>query len=103
MSFKDAVVAQGLKSYDLGGVGLGIVVALIKFGIVLKSAVCSTGLTRSKPILVRSIKNPADRFHEGVNEMEFGSLEDHTYATCRLPNCCSKYLRIGISQGLEYV
>lgn len=82
---------RGLKSYDLGGVGLGIVVALNKSGeggreIPPKSAVCSPGLTRSEPIPVRSIKNP-DGFHDrGVSEMELGSLEDFTYVTCHLPN-----------------
>ncbi|KAF7837552.1 FCS-Like Zinc finger 13-like [Senna tora] len=79
---------RGLKSYDLGGVGLGIVVALGKSGegggreILPKSAVCGSGLTaRSDPIPVRGIKN-----REGFDEMDLESLEEYTYVTCHLPN-----------------
>lgn len=81
---------RGLKSYDLGGVGLGIVVALGKSGeagreVLPKSAVCCSGLTRSEPIPARSVKSP-DGFQKGGNEMDLGSLEDYTYVTCHLPN-----------------
>lgn len=81
---------RGLKSYDVGGVGLGIVVALGKSGeagreILPKFAVCGSGVTRSEPIPVRSMKNP-DGFQKGGNEMDVGSLEDYTYVTCHLPN-----------------
>lgn len=82
---------RGLKSYDLGGVGLGIVVALNKSGevgreVLPKSAVCGLGSARSEPIPVRAMKSP-DGFHGGENdEVELGSLEDYTYVTCHLPN-----------------
>ncbi|XP_028782750.1 FCS-Like Zinc finger 13-like [Neltuma alba] len=100
MSFK-MHSPRGLKSYDLGGVGLGIVVALHKSGgagreILPKSAVCSPGLTRSEPIPVRSIKNP-DGFHRGVNEMELGSLEDYTCVTCHLPD--KPFTRVYYGEG----
>ncbi|KAK4266068.1 hypothetical protein QN277_027041 [Acacia crassicarpa] len=116
MSCKMQSSPRGLKSYDLGGVGLGIVVALNKSGeagreILPKSAICSPGLTRSEPIPVRSLKNPADGFHGGVNEIELGSLEDYTYVTCHLPNKTftkvyydggeAENLRIGYNENIK--
>ncbi|KAI4335182.1 hypothetical protein L6164_013852 [Bauhinia variegata] len=80
---------RGLKNYDLGGVGLGIVAALDKScesgrEILPKYAVCSSNLNRSGPIPVHSIKNP-DGFQKGVNEIDVGSLEDYTYVTYHVP------------------
>ncbi|KAK7265464.1 hypothetical protein RJT34_33084 [Clitoria ternatea] len=71
---------RGLKSYDLGAVGLGIVVALDKASELLpKHAVCTTNLNRSGPIPVHSMKNP-DGFNEGSFE------EEYTYVTCHVPD-----------------
>ncbi|KAL5182787.1 Protein MARD1 [Glycine soja] len=72
---------RGLKNYDLGGVGLGIVVALDKSNevaareVLPKHAVCTSNLNRSGPIPVHYIKNP-DEF----------DVEEYTYVTCHVPN-----------------
>ncbi|KAJ1437108.1 Zf-FLZ domain [Sesbania bispinosa] len=76
---------KGLKSYDFGGVGLGIVVALDKSQeagneVVPKHAVCTSNLNRSGPIPIQSIK------HQHGNEIDFGSPEDYTYVTYHEPN-----------------
>lgn len=81
---------KGLKNYDLGGVGLGIVVALDKPGdgkreVLPKHAVFTSSLNRSGPIPVHSMKNQ-DGFQRGVEEIDMGSSEDYTYVTYRVPN-----------------
>ncbi|KAJ1418793.1 Zf-FLZ domain [Sesbania bispinosa] len=78
---------RGLKSYDLGGVGLKIVVALDKpcevgREVLPKHAVCTSNLNRSGPIPVQCVKSP-----NGLqNEIDVGSLEEYTYVTCHVPN-----------------
>ncbi|KAJ0030858.1 hypothetical protein Pint_13539 [Pistacia integerrima] len=79
---------RGLKCYDVGGVGLGIVAALEKCSssssdggreILAKFAVCSpTSFSKSSPIPVRSGRN--------CDRCEMESLEDYTYVTCHGPN-----------------
>ena len=81
---------RGLRNYDLGGVGLGIVVALDKSSeaegeILPKYAVFPSNLNRSEPIPVHSIKSPAG-LPKGMNEIEAGSLENYTYVTCHAPD-----------------
>ncbi|KAJ7956011.1 DUF581 domain-containing protein [Quillaja saponaria] len=86
---------RGLKNYDLGGVGLGIVVALDKKSyeggreVLLKYAISGSNLNRSNPIPVHPIKNQ-DGFQfrkGGFNEIDVGSLEeDYTYVTSHVPN-----------------
>ncbi|KAL5783624.1 hypothetical protein ACOSP7_008653 [Xanthoceras sorbifolium] len=78
---------RGLKQYDVGGVGLGIVAALDHGGCenLSQFAICSSSLNRSSPIPVSSGKN-CDRFRRGgggggFEEME-SSLENYTYVTC---------------------
>lgn len=71
---------RGLKSYDLGGVGLAIVVALDKSSecgheVLPKHAVCTSNLNRSGPIPV----------HCGKNSPEI-DVEEYTYVTCHVPN-----------------
>ncbi|EXB76740.1 hypothetical protein L484_002533 [Morus notabilis] len=88
---------RGLKNYDLGGVGLGIVAALDKSGdynnkiggdVLAKYAICSSNRNRSNPIPV----NPGgDRFSVAASrgcdqEFEEESSENYTYVTCRGPN-----------------
>ncbi|KAH7519325.1 hypothetical protein FEM48_Zijuj08G0024300 [Ziziphus jujuba var. spinosa] len=79
---------RGLKNYDVGGVGLGIVAALEKSGhggreILAKYAICSPNLNRSEPIPVNSAKK-SERLTNGNNEeAEEESLENYTYVTCR--------------------
>ncbi|KAI4344636.1 hypothetical protein L6164_011839 [Bauhinia variegata] len=80
---------RGLKNYDLGGVGLGIVAALDKSSdngreILPKYAVCTSNLNRSSPTPVLSMKNP-DGFSKGVNEIDVGSMENYTYVTYHVP------------------
>ncbi|KAE9587662.1 hypothetical protein Lal_00021935 [Lupinus albus] len=71
---------KGLKSYDLGGVGLGIVVALdnksseIGHGILPKHAICTSNLKQHV------------FFQKIVNEIDVGSSEDYTYVTYHVPN-----------------
>ncbi|XP_061361629.1 FCS-Like Zinc finger 13-like [Gastrolobium bilobum] len=84
---------RGLKSYDLGGVGLGIVVALDKSSeigreVLPKHAVCNSNSNRSGPIPIHCTKNQ-DGFQKvvSVNEIiDVGSLEEYTYVTCHVPN-----------------
>ncbi|TKY72895.1 hypothetical protein E2542_SST01640 [Spatholobus suberectus] len=78
---------KGLKSYDLGGVGLGIVVALDKseepgHEVLPKHAVCTSNLNRSGPIPVKHQRG----FQKGANEIPVGSSEDYTYVTYHVPN-----------------
>ena len=83
---------KGLKSYDLGGVGLGIVVALDKSNqgvheVLPKHAVCTSNMNRSRPIPVHTVKNQQGLFQRGViNEIDVGSSEDYTYVTYHVPN-----------------
>ncbi|ESW10628.1 hypothetical protein PHAVU_009G225200 [Phaseolus vulgaris] len=82
MNLKMQQSPKGLKSYDLGGVGLGIVVALDKseepgHEILPKHAVCTSSLNKS-------VKQSA--FQKGVTEIPVGSSEDYTYVTYHVPN-----------------
>lgn len=81
---------RGLKNYDLGGVGLGIVAALEKSShggreILAKYAICSSNLNRSEPIPVNSAKKSERLTNNGstYEEAEEESLEKYTYVTCR--------------------
>ncbi|KAL1371730.1 hypothetical protein HN51_001962 [Arachis hypogaea] len=78
---------RGLKGYDLGGVGLKIVVALDNEELP-KRTVCVPNLTRSKPIPVCSMRKPDGFQRVSPNEnFDVGrSLEDYTYVTCHVPN-----------------
>jgi hypothetical protein len=81
---------RGLKKYDLGGVGLGIVAALEKSSdggreVLAKYAVCSCSLNRSNPIPVNSGKN-CGRLNGFLEDFEGGSSENYTYVTCRGPS-----------------
>lgn len=77
---------RGLKSLDLGAVGLGIVAALEKSGggggI---PALFGRNLTRSSPIPVSPPKN-CGRSRREAEEMEMDSLEEYTIVTCHGPN-----------------
>lgn len=85
---------RGLKRYDLGGVGLGIVAALEKpnhnggHEILAKYAICSAHSNRSDPIPVSAGKN-WERIEGCCEGVEMGSsleLENYTYVTIRGPN-----------------
>lgn len=80
---------RGLKNYDLGGVGLGIVAALEKSSsdaggreVLAKYGICSPNMSRSDPIPLNSGKRCDCRFKQ--TEME--SLEDYTYVTSYGPD-----------------
>ncbi|XP_050371550.1 FCS-Like Zinc finger 13-like [Argentina anserina] len=75
---------RGLKSYDAGGVGLGIVAALEKSShngreILPKCAVYGHGSNRSNPIPVSSAQKSDEGFHELEDE---DSEENYTFVTC---------------------
>lgn len=83
---------RGIKNYDVGGVGLGIVAALEKSLDVgceihgnnnkaVTTNMCSRNLNRSNPIPVNSVKRESGDFDE--SEME--SLEEYTFVTRRRP------------------
>lgn len=75
---------RGLKSFDSGGVGLGIVAALEKSagGRSDIPALFCRNFSRSSPIPVKnSSKNRRDS-----EEMEVESLEEYTIVTCHGPN-----------------
>ncbi|KAG6723120.1 hypothetical protein I3843_03G192800 [Carya illinoinensis] len=84
---------RGLKNYDLGGVGLGIVAALEKSSnngcgheILAKYAVWSCNLNRSNhPKTVNSNKI-CERLKGAYEEIGEGSSENYTYVTCHGPN-----------------
>ncbi|PIN01530.1 hypothetical protein CDL12_25961 [Handroanthus impetiginosus] len=83
---------RGLKSFDFGGVGLGIVAALEKSGgggneIPGNKALFSRNLNRSKPIPVSSPKN-SSRNRRCLEEVsgKRESLEEYTIVTCHGPN-----------------
>lgn len=78
---------RGMKTYDLGGVGLGIVAALEKSGdrdFPVGCTICSSNLNRSNPIPVMNSINNYNKNKEEFLDEE--SLENYTYVTCRLPN-----------------
>ncbi|XP_057767556.1 FCS-Like Zinc finger 14-like [Salvia miltiorrhiza] len=78
---------RGLKSLDLGAVGLGIVAALEKSGAGRDGipALFGRNLTRSSPIPVNSPKNCC-RSRREAEEMQMDSLEEYTIVTCHGPN-----------------
>ncbi|KAI3443529.1 hypothetical protein Pfo_000194 [Paulownia fortunei] len=81
---------RGLKSFDFGGVGLGIVAALEKSGggrneTRANKALFGRNLSRSNPIPVNTPKN-SSRNRKGSEEMEMESLEEYTIVTCHGPN-----------------
>ncbi|MED6193455.1 hypothetical protein PIB30_019570 [Stylosanthes scabra] len=84
---------KGLKSYDHGGVGLAIVVALDN-EIFPKHAVsvCTTpnsnmNRDRSRPIPVHNTKQHGLLFHDHDDTTDVpNSSEDYTYVTYRIPN-----------------
>ncbi|CAI9100768.1 OLC1v1037935C1 [Oldenlandia corymbosa var. corymbosa] len=85
---------RGLKNYDLGGVGLGIVAALEKSAHhdLNSGRLGSRNLNRSNPIPVNSARtvstDPKGRRKGGVEEeveMMMDSLEDYTFVTCHGP------------------
>lgn len=83
---------RGLKNYDLGGVGLGIVAALKKScnsengrEILAKYAVWSCNLNRSNPKTVNS-NRISERLKGAYEEFGEGSSENYTYVTCHGPN-----------------
>ncbi|CAJ1975734.1 unnamed protein product [Sphenostylis stenocarpa] len=83
MNLKMQQSPKGLKSYDLGGVGLGIVVALDKseepgHEILPKHAVCTSNL--NKPAKHQRA------FEKGVAEIPIGNSEDYTFVTYHVPN-----------------
>ncbi|XVF88927.1 hypothetical protein PTKIN_Ptkin19aG0090100 [Pterospermum kingtungense] len=67
---------RGLKRYDVGGVGLGIVAALENStSDSCKHAICSSNLNRSYGVVVSS----------GRNCLDMESLENYTYVTSHGP------------------
>lgn len=82
---------RGLKNFDFGGVGLGIVAALEKSGggrndIPTNKALFGRNLTRSNPIPVNLPKN-SWRNRRDCEELEMESLEEeYTVVTCHAPN-----------------
>ncbi|XP_057468045.1 FCS-Like Zinc finger 14 [Actinidia eriantha] len=80
---------RGLKNYDVGGVGLGIVAALEKSGDsgCENKTVFGQNLTRSNPIPVKQGNtNNCGRNRVGMEELEMDRLEDYTFVTCHGPN-----------------
>ncbi|XVF48856.1 hypothetical protein PTKIN_Ptkin03bG0222000 [Pterospermum kingtungense] len=70
---------RGLKIYDVGGVGLGIVAALDK-------SICSSSLNRSNAIVISPGKNcDVFRGRRYGDNSELESLEDYTYVTSHGP------------------
>ncbi|GER40957.1 hypothetical protein STAS_17658 [Striga asiatica] len=72
---------RGLKNFDIGGVGLGIVAALEKSSSDNK-ALFGRNLSRSSPIPVMSTRN----CRNSEENVEMESLEEHTIVTCHGPN-----------------
>lgn len=84
---------RGMKHYDLGGVGLGIVAALEKSAHshanenLTTKALCHRNINGSNPIPVnpaRNFNNRASR-KAGFEEVEMDSMEDYTFVTCHGP------------------
>ncbi|KAF5458704.1 hypothetical protein F2P56_022717 [Juglans regia] len=98
---------RGIKNYDLGGVGLGIVAALEKTNdsggpgheVLAKYAVCSCNLNRSNPISVNSNKF-CDRLKGGYEDFEGANSENYTYVTCHGPS--KSFTRVYYDGGHEY-
>lgn len=96
---------RGLKNYDVGGVGLGIVAALEKSGnvaaaeIPAKNSFCSRSFNRSDPIPVSSRVTYSNRAVV-ENEMDNSLEEEYTYVTRHNPNK-SSYTRV-YRDGYEY-
>lgn len=97
---------RGIKNYDLGGVGLGIVAALEKSNdskrgheVLAKYAVCSCNLNRSNPISVNSNKT-CDRLKGGYEDFEEGNSENYTYVTCHGPS--KSFTRVYYDDEGEY-
>lgn len=84
---------RGLKNYDVGGVGLGIVAALeksldVECEVQGNKAMCSRHLNRSNPIPVNSVKNCCGNNKRETGDFEepdMDSLEEYTFVTCRRP------------------
>lgn len=97
---------RGLKSYDVGCVGLGIVAALEKSAhsgreILAKYGVFSPKTNRSDPIPVNSGQNSDGFSSRGGQEFEEDSLENYTYVTLRGQNkpCTKVYYDGGDCAG----
>lgn len=98
---------RGIKNYDLGGVGLGIVAALEKTNdsgrpgheVLAKYAVCSCNLNRSNPISVNSNKF-CGRLKGGYEDSEGANSENYTYVTCHGPS--KSFTRVYYDGGHEY-
>ncbi|EOY30208.1 Zf-FLZ domain - like 10 [Theobroma cacao] len=75
---------RGLKRFDVGGVGLGIVAALEKSSDSCRHAICSSNLNRSKAIVVSSGRN-WDGLRGRCEDLEMESLENYTYVTSHGP------------------
>lgn len=76
---------RGLKRYDVGGVGLGIVAALEKSSNgSCRQAFCSSNLNRSNAIVVNPGKN-CDKIRGRCEDLKTESLEDYTYVTSHGP------------------
>ncbi|XAR51097.1 hypothetical protein NMG60_11005633 [Bertholletia excelsa] len=88
---------RGLKNYDLGGVGLGIVAALDKTEVRTGKTMFSQNFTRSSPIPVRPSTGCGRKVWE---ETDPDSLEDYTFVTRHEPNKAST-TRV-YCEGVEY-
>lgn len=71
---------RGLKNYDVGGVGLGIVAALGEDS--ANKTVCSRNSSKSNPIPVKN----CSRIRREFEEMEMETMEDYTIVICHDPN-----------------
>ncbi|KAL3532722.1 hypothetical protein ACH5RR_006243 [Cinchona calisaya] len=99
---------RGLKNYDLGGVGLGIVAALEKsaddyYGneVLATKTLYNRNSNRSNPIPVNSArKNSPTIIKGGCEELERDSLEDYTFVTCHGPGNKS-FTRVYYDGGLQ--
>lgn len=94
---------RGLKSYDLGGVGLAIVAALEKSDsprnqIQANKALFVQNSTRSNPIPVKPTRTTYNR--GDLEESEMDSLEDYTFVTCHGPN--KSYTRVYCDNGSDH-
>ncbi|KAG8376251.1 hypothetical protein BUALT_Bualt09G0043600 [Buddleja alternifolia] len=94
---------KGLKSFDFGGVGLGIVAALENSGgdqneVPANKALLSRNLSQSNPIPVNSCNSSRKkRVSEETTKIE--SLEDYTIVTCHGPN--ESYTKVYWGGGRE--
>ncbi|KAL0308399.1 UNVERIFIED_CONTAM: FCS-Like Zinc finger 14 [Sesamum radiatum] len=93
---------RGLKSFDFGGVGLGIVAALDggRNEIPASKALFGRNLSRSNPIPVNSPRDSWRSTRRDSEEMEMESLEEYTIVTCHGPNKSStKVYSNGVERG----